>query len=425
MTDGVSSALHKAGRILRFLRRALKVAEPCCGIGGLRSWAIASGVPYNAFCACDFDESIDDFYGSLKKKGEPGLEDMACGEERGDVSHVDVHQLPACELLLSGPPCQPYAPNGKGEGFCDPRSEIFEIVVGWIIHLAWQGTLVAFLVENSTAIVSHEYFWKLIEQITCSCPFFRVEVVQQDLKCLMPHSRPRVWVRGLRVDCLESPSCPLPMPLAMTDVCKDTFHLKDFLDPSLQNHDPSKLTVTMRSNLALYKEIAREAIRSGETTGSVMSVELDRNPLRAYGGSVSFDTIPSLRTQGPKIFLVSLHDLEAPWHQQQIHRFLSVRERFLLQGHSATLADHFRTLSAATKASGNAFNVLQMACMVAPLLEAAARRKVLTQDGVQKLTSEQLCSLIGSDGPPPKPELQHLSAQPEGVVQQKRKRIKA
>ena len=140
---------------------------------------------------------------------------------------------------------------------------------------------------------------------------------------------------------------------------------------------------------------------------------------------MSFDTIPSLRTQGPKIFLVSLQDLEAPWHQQQIHRFLSVRERFLLQGHSATLADHFRTLSAATKASGNAFNVLQMACMVASLLEAAARRKVLTQDGVQKLTSEQLCSLIGSDGPPPKPELQHLSAQPEGVVQQKRKRIKA
>ena len=262
MASGCIGALHKAGRVLRFLGRLPRVAEPCVGIGGMRSWAEACGLSYVSCVAHDFDSEIDEFYTSLKGEGSKGLEGVYCGPTHGDITQVPLSSLPNCEALVSGPPCQPYAPNGRGEGFDDPRSEIFEIVVRWVVELAWRGCLLCFLLENSTAIVTHAYFWKVVEQLQLSCPFFRIEVMEQDLKTLMPHSRPRVWVRGLRVDCLPSPESQLPPPLCLAEVCQQKLLLTDFLEADLPNYDPSQLTATMRANLALYKELAKEAATS-------------------------------------------------------------------------------------------------------------------------------------------------------------------
>ena len=422
MAASLARALYKVGRVFRYLGRAVKAAEPCCGIGGLRTWVEASGMPYESACAYDFDNDIEEFYLSLQKSGAPGLEAVFCGPEKGDVTKVEDDSLPDVELFLSGPPCQPYAPNGRGAGFADPRSEILEIAVRWIIHQAWRGSLVAFLLENSTALATHSYFWKLIDQIVCSCPFFRVEVIEQDLQVLMPHSRPRLWVRGLRLDCLDHPECPLPPPKPIEEVFEKKPRLADYLDSSLPNLDPVSLTDTMRANLALYKALAQEAMDKDGVTAEVMCIELDRNPLRQYGGALSFDAIPSLRTQGPKVFLVSLPDLKAPWQNQKFHRYLSTCERLKLQGHSESLKQHFRTDVAATKGAGNAFNVLQVACMVSPLLEAAVRSGALSREGVQKLSETQLSALIPSSGPLPTPSLQHEAA--DTVIQHKRKRMR-
>ena len=425
MVLGCQEALHRAGRVLRYLGRTPLVAEPCCGIGGLRTWAAASGVPYHACFAHDFDSEIEEFYVSLQKSGVEGLGGVACGPVLGDISLVSSEDLPQCEALVSGPPCQPYAPNGRGEGFKDPRSEIFEIVVKWVIHMAWAGSLVCFLLENSVAIASHDFFWKLVDQICLSCPFFLVEVVEQDLKCVLPHSRPRLWLRGLRRDCLVG-SC-LPPPKSVSEVSRLQLKLSDFLQPGLPNVSPQSLTQTMQANLALYKALALDAMAKGEATAEVMAVELDRNPLRQYGGAVCWDSIPSLRCGGPKIFLVSLPDLSANpscWEKQKYHRFLSIDERFLLQGHGAELSEHFRTQSAAMAASGNAFNVLQVALMLSPLLEAATTAGVLTKEGVEKLSTTQLAQLIPSGGPQERPKLQRLSPQETATQGQKRKRVR-
>ena len=422
MASSLASALYKVGRVFRYLGRSVKAAEPCCGIGGLRTWTEASGVQYQSVCAYDFDADIEDFYNSLGQSGALGLEAVFCGPEKGDVTKVADDSLPDVELFLSGPPCQPYAPNGRGAGFADPRSEILEIAVRWIIHQAWRGSLVCFLLENSTALASHSYFWKLIDLIVCCCPFFRVEVLEQDLQVLMPHSRPRLWVRGLRMDCLDHPESPLPSPKVFEEIFDKKQFLADYLDDSLPNLDPGSLTDTMRANLALYKKLAAEAIEKDGVTAQVMCIELDRNPLRQYGGALSFDAIPSLRTQGPKVFLVSLADLKASWEKQRFHRYLSTSERLKLQGHSESLTKHFRTDAAATKGAGNAFNVLQVACMVSPLLEAAVRAGVLRREGVQKLSQTELAALIPSSGPLASPSLQHEAA--ETVIQHRRKRMR-
>lgn len=179
----------------------------------------------------------------------------------------------------------------------------------------------------------------------------------------------------------------------------------------------------MRSNLALYKALAVEALKQEAGEAHILACELDRNPLREYGGSVSFDSVPALRTGGPKVFIVSLCDLSSGWEKQKFHRFLAVEERFSLQGHDPKLKGHFKTNTGAMKATGNAFNVVQVACMVAPLLESAARSGVLRKEGVRKLSPQELGALVPVGGPPECPTLQNLCETEETQVK-KRKRMK-
>lgn len=168
MAFACEEALRKAGRIFRWLGRGVKACEPCCGVGGLRTWLEASGIDYTSECAYDFDNDIASFYRSLKADGSKGLDRVWCGPQLGDIEKVCEPMLPQCELLLSGPPSQPYAPNGKGGGFMDPRSEAFEVVLSWLVSLAWQGGLIAFVIENSTSLASHEFFWKLLNTLCCT-----------------------------------------------------------------------------------------------------------------------------------------------------------------------------------------------------------------------------------------------------------------
>eukprot|EP00435_Cladocopium_sp_Y103_P041339 s2160_g11.t1 len=421
MAQTLQSLLWKAGRIWRYLSQCPAIAEPCVGIGGLRTWIQSSGVPYHATVCSDFDSDIGHFYESLKKNGEEGLEKIQCGPKKGDVMDMSSESLESCEIFLSGTPCQPYAGNGKGLGFLDDRSLVLEKCIEQITEFARRGTLILFLLENSQKLAEHPEFWQLMNYLVCSCPFFKVEIRMHDLQSLVPHSRPRLWVRGLRIDCLPDPTRDLPPPMNMSDFGFSKLSLETFLEPEEPNLDPTRLTNTMQSNLTVYKKMAQEAMQKPDFSASIMCCELDRNPLKNYGGAVAFDCVPSFRTQGPQIFLVSLADLEKPWSEQRLHRFLSVRERFALQGHPHAMASHFRNKSASMKASGNAFNVLAMAVMMAPLLEAAASEGVLQRGKVKHLDADELAALIPAEGPLPCAYHKVSSSHKDG--QKKRKRV--
>lgn len=419
----MENILHQVGRIFRWLGRCPSMAEPCVGVGGLRTWVQASGIPYQATACIDFDKDIALFYDSLKEKGEGGLDTVESGPVEGDMLSKPLDSLQPCEVFVAGPPCQPYAGNGKKMGFSDSRSEVLERCIDWIEDLAWKGELVAFLLENSERLAEHSEFWHLIERLTCSTPFFKIEVQAHDLSSLVPHSRPRLWVRGLRVDCLPQPEEGLPPPVSLESLGVKRFALQDFLEEGAPNLSPEQLTPIMRSNLSVYKRMAMEAIKDG-VEAAVVACELDRNPLRAYGGTVVFDCVPSFRCGGPQIFLLSVDDISGPWEAQRLHRFLTVRERFALQGHPHALAEHFAGRTASMKASGNAFNVLAMAAMLAPLLESAARAGVLQRSsGSRKpLSEEELMGLVPSEGPPPKVSLKQAQAC-VATPARKRKRI--
>ena len=416
--------LWKTGRIFRYLQVCPKIAEPCVGIGAFRTWLNSCGIKYEATeCCVDFDKDIEAFYRSLAAAGDSGLSKVQCGPNKGDIMNMSLESLESCELFVAGPPCQPYAANGAGKGFQDERSAVLEKCFDWIIEMAHRGTLIAFILENSQKLTSHQEFWDLLEKLQCACPWFKIEVVHHDLHTLMPHNRPRVWIRGLRLDCLASPSKQLPPPMTLEDLGIHRLKLEDFLEKDLPNLSPHELTPTMQSNLMVYKTLATEAMQSQGLSASICCCELDRNPLRTYGGSVAFDQAPSFRTQGPQIFLISTNDLHLPWNEQKVHRFLSVRERFALQGHPHSLAQHFPTKTAGMKASGNAFNVLVLAIMLSPLLLEAAKAGVIQRGEIKHLTPTEMAALVPATGPQTKPKLIASAKAKTSMVESKRRRI--
>ena len=59
------------------------------------------------------------------------------------------------------------------------------------------------------------------------------------------------------------------------------------------------------------------------------------------------------------------------------------------------------------KASGNAFNVLALACMLAPLLESAAKMGVVGRDQMKRLSKEDILALWPVNHLPCRPKSKH------------------
>ena len=158
----------------------------------------------------------------------------------------------------------------------------------------------------------------------------------------------------------------------------------------------SMLSVGMQRNLRRYKDMASQSEDQGRLR--VACAELDRDPKNVYGPRVEFDKTSSLRTNGPALFLLSLDDLQQSWDRQELHRMLSIPERFLLMGHPAETVTAFASRAAAKRASGNGMHMLVMACLVAPMLLLADQAGV-TSEGrpTPAATMEQLWDMAYED----------------------------
>ncbi|CAK0877406.1 unnamed protein product [Prorocentrum cordatum] len=209
--------MYHFGHVLRYLGRPLHVIEPCVGLGGFREFCRLSEVSYHSSGAFDFHPSFQGFYDNVNQgTSTPEAKGLRLGPVDGDVMGLPIEELQDAELLLSGPPCQPFAEGGRHGGADDPRSEVYETVVGWVIELAWRGVLVMFLIENSCNMKSYAFFWEMFRRLASCIPFFAIDVVELDLADIYPHRRRRMWLRGMRRDACGHSS--LPQPLGRADM---------------------------------------------------------------------------------------------------------------------------------------------------------------------------------------------------------------
>lgn len=124
--------------------RPLHVAMPCVGIDGCGTALKLMSVPFVANNVMDIEGRYEEYLTQHL-----GQSNLHLGPTKGDVNSISLQGLERPEdMIVSGPPCPPWAGNGKHEGQADARSTVFLSVVKMIIGFIKAGELKAAVLEK-------------------------------------------------------------------------------------------------------------------------------------------------------------------------------------------------------------------------------------------------------------------------------------
>ena len=360
----------------------LRYSEAFFGLGGFRRFAEVADIPAKALLLTDNDPKIKDFHlGTTLRGKDPADVTIKC------ITEVTVADVRGSHLLIGGGPCPPWSDNGSHLGMQDPRAQYSMKFIDLIIDTALDGHLLGFAFENSKNIFRvmdgddmsfAEWAFKRMEQ---RIPFFKVGGLVYRLSDMMPKTRDRGWLRGLRLDILMAQDRILNLPPTIKDLHIRTPRVEQFLDPDIPNIKLRSITAEGRSkNLKDYIKTIKADMKKGKA-GSLAVFEIDRAFDRVYRKTLKYDVIPTLRTHGPDYFMISCDDvapkdLDNDKVEKRVCRYLQESDRYSLQGHEASLGKS-TTQRFAFHLTGNAYATPMVGAVTLPMIEAIAKSKVL------------------------------------------------
>ena len=197
------------------LGRKLRVALPCIGIDGCGTALRVLRVPHVANNVRDLEsrysqylESHLDMDGSCKPRLGPS----------GDLLKHDLQDLERpVDVLIAGPPCPPWAGQGKKQGTADDRSWVYVQVLRFVVALIKCNDLLGVLLENVKGILQAvtpqlgSFMDKVVTVLEAEAPEFhwRVQVLQAaDYR--LAQQRTRVFLCGARKSVANSVPDALP-----------------------------------------------------------------------------------------------------------------------------------------------------------------------------------------------------------------------
>lgn len=112
-----------------------------------------------------------------------------------DLTTVDVHTIPAHDILTGGFPCQPFSVAGRREGFGDPRSNVF-----WkIVEILRTHRPSCVILENVKNLVNHDEgrtFATIREQLESIGYHLHTKVLSTAEITGVPQHRERIYIVG-------------------------------------------------------------------------------------------------------------------------------------------------------------------------------------------------------------------------------------
>ena len=362
--------------------RKLRMACPCIGVNMAGRAFQDLGIDYELVNSYDV---LPELQGALESS-EGGMDGINLGADAGDLLKVGLQDLDIpVDLLVAGPPCPPWASNGKKAPDSDSRTKVFCTVLKWVVFLIKHGGLLYALLENVTGILNklngskHSFMELAIRFLDEHVPEFawRVDTLNA-LDYKLPHSRRRVFLQGVRYlacwfFCLfdsgkivfahdADPPPPLP-PFG-------TVTLRDFLQAGLPATPRNSLTKCMAKNLADYEKCIKDKIEKGEILpGPLVVCELDRAFGKTYNPAMSVDHSPCLKTGLKYLFVVSTEDMGEKDENRAYFRWILPTERPALQGCHPSLSLHL-SHNELVHACGNAYPCPLIAACAIPVLDA-------------------------------------------------------
>lgn len=277
------------------------------------------------------------------------------------LDHRDIRQIPSCEIpecdgIIGGPPCQSWSEAGSLRGIDDPRGKLFYE----FIRILRDKKPLFFLAENVSGMLSRRH----ADAVDNIKKMFVDSGYNLSVKLLnaadygVPEDRKRVIYVGLRSDLNKTFRFPSPLKRKVTlrDAIGDL--AETAMPASLKNHtNGDKCIVPNHEYL----------------TGSFSTIFMSRNRVRGWD-EPSF-TIQAggrhapIHPQAPEMPKVETNKhIFAPGHEG-LYRRLSVRECARIQTFPDDFIFKYESLLAGYKMIGNAVAVNFANCLAKALKE--------------------------------------------------------
>lgn len=344
----------------------MKIVSLFAGAGGLDLGFSNAG--FNVIWANEYDRDIWKTY----EKNHPNTK-----LDTRSIIQIPNEDVPDCDGIIGGPPCQSWSEAGSMRGIEDNRGQLFFE----FIRLLEAKQPYFFLAENVSGmlLVRHKEALDNIKN------HFRNAGIGYDLHFKMlnakdfkvPQDRKRVFFIGFRSDLKIDFKFPkgfkeiIPLSKAIGDLTDNVLSAKNGKNAnngncSVPNHE--------------YMD------------GSFSSIFMSRNRVRSWD-EVSF-TIQAgarhapLHPQAPKMKFIEQNKREFVKGKENLYRRLSVRECARIQTFPDNFIFHYDNISAGYKMIGNAVPV-RLAYYIAKEIKQSLSERLIENKKLDKTKSEQ------------------------------------
>ena len=240
-----------------------------------------------------------------------------------DIRNIDAKEIPECDGIIGGPPCQAWSEGGKNLGLNDERGRLFFDY----IRIVKEKQPKFFLIENVKGLLdskhksSLELFIKYLTESGYNITYKLLNSVDYKI----PQERYRVFFVGIRKDLQKEFKFPEPvskniitLSRAIGDIQEQPryYNVGDYVEDSLFNHDVYNGEYDL-------KYMSRNRVRSWNETSFTIQA-LARNA--------------PIHPQAPKMEYISFNKRTFLKGSEYRYRRLSVRECARIQ----TFPDSFR-----------------------------------------------------------------------------------
>lgn len=288
--------------------------------------------------------------------------------DKRSINEIDSKEIPNCDGIIGGPPCQSWSEAGAQRGINDARGKLFFD----FIRILKDKKPLFFLAENVSGMMADKHTTALNNIIE----LFNKAGYNVSLKLLnakyynVPQDRKRIIFVGFRTD--QNKIFRFPDPLKTIPILKDTiWDLRNNAIPALKNN---------LTNGSKCKTPNHEYMNGGFST-----IYMSRNRVRSWN-ETSF-TIQAggrhapIHPQAPKMLFVEQDKRIFVPGKENLYRRLSVRECARIQTFPDDFKFYYNNIASGYKMVGNA---------VPPNFAYHLARKIL-QDLTNTNASEELC----------------------------------
>jgi len=310
----------------------MNVVSFFAGAGGLDLGFEKAG--FNVLWANEYDKEIWETYEKNHKKTKL---------DRRSIVDITSEEVPDCDGIIGGPPCQSWSEAGSKRGIADKRGQLFYE----FMRILADKKPKFFLAENVSGMLlpAHKVALENIKAMFEECGYELSFSLLNVSDFGVPQDRKRVFFIGYRKDLGIKFAFPNPTtPITKITLDNAIGDLKDSVIPALKGNF---------TNGTLCKVPNHEYM-----VGGFSSIFMSRNRVRSWD-EVSF-TIQAggrhapLHPQAPKMNFIEQNLREFVKGKEDLYRRLSVRECARIQTFPDSFIFYYTNIVAGYKMIGNA-----------------------------------------------------------------------